>query len=296
MPECRHKTQVAVGSTWWASFRRISAPVQTIGAQGGPWHTRRGFPGMATHFGTGLIESRDGLKLAKLEKAMDTALVQLGFTQLHAGKEPPEQEPEEATAVELLANAEGIIAIRIAEAKPVRDVARLVSNATKTKFHVLVTSGQLYHRRSVRLECRVFIVDGEEAEEQDIIGHHTNEVTDIEHNELRNLDNAIKSRINIANDSLVAAEGSKELKVKKIFRYRLERKKPKFSNARLARLLGQLENCESFEVTREMDQPCVKMVLPGSTVGRSFLKDDELAELEKALQTRPELGHRRVDR
>ncbi|MEM6994224.1 MAG: hypothetical protein AAF721_27160 [Myxococcota bacterium] len=250
---------------------------------------------MATHFGTGLIESRGEIKLPKLEKAMDAALGELGFTQLYAGKEAPEEEPEEATKVELLANGDGIVAIRIGEAKPVRDVARMVSEHSKTKFHVLITAGALYHRRSVQVECRVFAVDGVDVQEQEVVGHHAAEVKDIEHNELRALDNAMRSRINIANDSLLAAEGSKDLKVKKIFRYKLERKKPKFSNARLARLLGQLENCESFEVTREMDQPCVKMVLPGNTVGRSFLKDDELAELEKALQTRPELSHRRVD-
>ncbi|MBL4687885.1 MAG: hypothetical protein JKY37_25065 [Nannocystaceae bacterium] len=250
---------------------------------------------MATHFGTGLIESRGDIKLVKLEKVMDAALRELGFTQLFAGKDGPEEEPEEATKVELLTGADGIVAIRIAEAKPVRDVARIVSEQSKTKFHVLITSGALYHRRSVQVECRVFAVDGAQSEELEIVGHHTAEVKDIEHNELRALDNAMRARINSANDSLLAAEGTADLKVKKNFRYKLERKKPKFSNARLARLLGQLENCESFEVTREMDQPCVKMVLPGNTVGRSFLKDEELVELEKALQTRPELAHRRVD-
>ena len=249
---------------------------------------------MATHFGTGLIESRGDLKPAKLEKAMNTALESLGFKQLYAGKDPPEEEPEEATNVEILANPDGMVAIRIAEAKAVRDVARMVSEETKVALHVLITAGALYHRRSVQVTCRVFAVDGENIEEQEVVGHHAAEVTDIEHNELRALDNAMRSRINTANDSLLAAEGSKDFKVKRIFRYKRERKKPKFSNARLARLLGQLENCESFEVTREMDQPCVKMVLPGSTVGRSFLKDDELEELEKALQTRPELAHRRV--
>ena len=248
---------------------------------------------MATHFGTGLIEARTEIKAAKLEKAMDTALAELGFKQVYAGKDPPEEEPEESTAVELLANAEGVMAIRIGETKAVRDVARLVSEDTGNKLHVLITAGALYHRRSVQVTCRVFAVDGGQSEELEIIGHHAAEVTDIEHNELRALDNAMRARINSANDSLLAAEGSKDLKVKKIFRYRRERKKPKFSNPRLARLLTQLETCETFEVTREMDQPCVKMVLPGNTVGRSFLKDDELAELEEALQTRPELSHRR---
>ena len=251
---------------------------------------------MARNFGTGLIESRGDIKPAKLEKAMDAALAGLGYTQVYAGKDVPAEEPEEAVKVELLANADGVVAIRIGEAKPVRDVARVVSEQTKTKFHVLITFGALYHRRSVQVNCRVFSVDGAESEEQEVIGHHEAEVTDIEHNELRALENALASRIKSANDSLLAAEGSKDLKLKKNFRYKLERKKPKFSNARLARLLGQLENCESFEVTREMDQPCVKMVLPGNTVGRSFLKDDELAELEKALGLRPELSHRRVDK
>lgn len=250
---------------------------------------------MATHFGTGLIESRGDIKAPKLEKAMDAALTELGYTQLHAGKDPPEEEPEEAIKVELLANPDGILAVRIGEAKPVRDVARMMSEGSKTKFLVLLTAGALYHRRSVQVTCRVFSVDGAEIEEQEVVGHHAAEVTDIEHNELRALDNAMRSRINGANDSLLAAEGSKDFKIKKLFRYKLERKKPKFSNARLARLLGQLENCESFEVTREMDQPCVKMVLPGNTVGRSFLKDEELVELERALETRPELSHRRVD-
>ena len=250
---------------------------------------------MATHFGTGLIESRGELKPAKLEKAMDAALSDLGFKQLYAGKEPPEEEPEEATKVELLANADGVVAVRIGDTKPVKDVARIVSESTKTKVVLLLTSGQLYHRRSVQVDCKVYTVDGSEFSEHDIVGHHDAEVTDIEHNELRALDNAMRSRINIANDSLLAAEGSEGLKVKKVFRYKLERKKPKFSNARLGRLLQQLETCETFEVTREMDQPCVKMVLPGNTVGRSFLKDNELEELEAALETRPELAHRRQD-
>lgn len=261
----------------------------------GAWHTRVQTT-MATHFGTGLIETRGEIKAAKLEKAMDKAFSELGYKQLYAGKAPPEEEPEEGcTNVEILDNGDGVLAVRVAEEQPVRDVARVISSEASVNLAVLSTGGSLFGRRSVRVECRKFEVNGGEIEELPVVGQHTSEVTDIEHNELRSLDNALRSRIDTANDSLLAAEGSQGFKVKRIFRYKRERKKPKFSNARLGRLLSQLEHCESFEVTRERDQPVVKLVLPGNTKGMAFLKDEELAELEKALETRPELAHRRVE-
>jgi hypothetical protein len=247
---------------------------------------------MATHFGTGRIETRGEAKLAKLEKAMDKALSELGYKQVYAGKADPDEEPEEATKVQLLEGDE-VLAIRIDEDRVVRDAARHVSRELSCDLLVLLTSGALYGRRSVEVTCRMFEVtpDGEETE-QPVVGQHTAEVKDIEHNELRALDNAMRSRINGANDSLLAAEATDGLTAKKIFRYKREVKKPKFSNARLARLLGQLEKCEHYEVVAEGDRQVVKFEINGMN-GMSYLKEEELAELEKALESRPEITHRR---
>jgi hypothetical protein len=248
---------------------------------------------VATHFGTGLIETRSALKMPKLEKALEGALEELGYKQVYAGKEPPEVEPEEeTTSIELLAGGD-VLGIRINEDRSVRDVARHVSKDTQCELLVLMTSGALYGRRSVEVICRKFEVDrnGEETEHP-VMDSHTAEVTDIEHNELRALDNAIRSRLNGANDSLLAVEATEGLKVKKVYRYRRELKKAKFSNPRLARLLGQLEKCEHFEVHTEGDRMVVKFEINGMN-GMSYLKPDELGELEAALDGRPELAHRR---
>ena len=247
---------------------------------------------VATHFGTGLIETRGALKQPKLEKALENALQELGYKQVYAGKEPPEVEPAEATSIELL-GAGDVLGIRINEDRSVRDVARHVSKETQCQLLVLMTSGALYGRRSVEVICRKFEVDanGEETEFP-VMDQHTAEVTDIEHNELRALDNAMRNRINGANESLLAAEATEGLKTKKIYRYKRELKKPKFSNPRLARLLGQLEKAEHFEVQSEGDRMVVKFEINGMN-GMSYLKPDELGELEKALEDRPELAHRR---
>jgi hypothetical protein len=247
---------------------------------------------MATHFGTGRIETRGEAKLAKLEKAMDNALTELGYKQVYAGKGPPEEEPEEATKIELLAGDE-VVAIRIDEDRSVRDVARHVSVEMGVDLRVLLTSGALYGRRSVEVTCRMFDVtsNGEETEHP-VVGHHTAEVKDIEHNELRQLDNAMRARINGANDSLLASEATEGLAAKKVFRYKREVKKPKFSNPRLARLLAQLEKCEHYEVAAEGDRMVVKFEINGMN-GMSYLKADELEELDKALSRRPEITHRR---
>ena len=135
--------------------------------------------------------------------------------------------------------------------------------------------------------------DGEETE-LEVVGHHTAEVKDIEHNELRALPNAMKNRINGANDSLLAAEATDGLAAKKVFRYKREIKKPKFSNARLARLLGQLEKCEHYQVVPEGERMVVKFEINGMN-GMSYLKVEELEELEKALANRPEIARRKIE-
>jgi hypothetical protein len=251
---------------------------------------------MATLTGTGRIEARNQQKLPRLEKAMEKALDELGYKQLYAGKDPPPEEPEGGIRVELLAGDEGVVAIRIDEDRAVRDVARHVSLDLKSELVVLMTTGALYGRRQVSVRCRKFEVSAAGDEVECAVNeHHTAEVTDIEHNELRALDNAMRSRIHGANDSLLAAEGTGGLKTKKVFRYRREVKKPKFTNARLGRLLEQIETCEWFEVGNEGAQIVVKLHLPGGARGMSYLKAEELVELEAALADRPELLHRRRD-
>jgi hypothetical protein len=66
------------------------------------------------------------------------------------------------------------------------------------------------------------------------------------------------------------------------------------SSKRLGRLIEQIESCETFVIGEERGQPAVKVVLPGAT-STAFLKPDEIAELEKALEGRPELTHRRQE-
>ncbi len=267
---------------------------------------------MAQHWGTGLIESRGELKMAKLEKAMDKALVHLGYQQIYKGKTAPDPDPalpdkdskdkkdkkdkkdhERIIPVELLDNGDGVLAIRVGEEQVVRDLARLVSEEVKVAFRALVTLASLFHRRTVQVKCRKFDVDGSSLEELDVMGHHDADIGDLEHNELRQLDNAMRSRLGDVVDSFTRAEGTQGFKVKKVFRYKRELKKPKFSNARMGRLMTQLERCESFEVVVEGEQHIVKLVLAGGAKSLSYVKPEEVAELEKALEGRPELLRRR---
>lgn len=263
---------------------------------------------MAQHWGLGIIETRGELRMPKLEKAMSKALSHLSYTQTYADKKPPEDEvppdkrdkkkgepePERLAAVELLDNGDGVLAIRTDEEKVVRDLARLVSEETKVPLLVMVTVASLFHRRRVQVECRKFAVDGSEIEEQDVMGHHDADISDLEHNELRQQDNAMRSRLGDVVDSFSRAEGTQGFKVKKVFRFKREVAKPKFSNKRLARLMTQIERCESFEVVVEGEQHIVKLYLQGAT-SLSYVKADEVAELEKALEDRPELQRRRKD-
>lgn len=249
------------------------------------------------HLGTGLIETRgeSPLKLPKLEKALAAALDELGWEQTYAGKAPPEEDPEdEATVFELLANAEGILGIRIAEVTVVRDVARHVHGTVSAPLMVFTTKGTLFGRRSVEVTCRKFEVKEGEVEELPVMVTHTAEVTDLEHNELRQAPNALRARITNANDSLLGAEASADFKLKKVFRYKRAHKKVKFSSPRLGRLMAQVETCEAFEVVHEGDQPIVKVVLSGGAKSLAYLKADELVELEKAIESRPEIARRRA--
>jgi len=248
--------------------------------------------------------------MPKLEKAMDKALVHLGYQQIYKGKTPPDPDPAEpdkdakdkkkekmetdrVVPVELLDNGEGVLAIRVGEEQVVRDLARLVSEDVEVAFRVLVTLASLFHRRTVQVRCRKFDVDGSSLEELDVMGHHDANVGDLEHNELRQLDNAMRSRLGDVVDSFTRAEGTQGFKVKKIFRYKRELKKPKFSNPRTARLMNQLERCESFDVVVEGEQHIVKLVLAGGAKSLSYVKPEDVAELEKALEDRPELLRRR---
>jgi hypothetical protein len=250
---------------------------------------------MALHLGTGLIETRGAIKMPKLQAAMDKVLVELGWEQTYEGKGPPEQDPEdEATDFVILGTADGELAIQISEERVVRDLARMVSEHVDIGFIVFTTAGTLFGRRSVEVTCRKFEVKGGEVEELPVMATHTAEVTDVEHNELRQAPNALRQRIHGANDSMLLAEGTPGFKLKKFFRYRRNKKKPKLSSKRLGRLLEQIEGCESFGIGEEMGQPAVKVMLNGAK-SIAFLKPDEIAEIEKALETRPELVHRRQD-
>ncbi len=253
---------------------------------------------MALHLGTGLIEARGAnpVKMPKLEKALAAGLEQLGWERTYEGKAPPEEDPEdEATEFQLLANPEGVLGIRISEVNVVRDLARLVHKTVEVPLMVFTTKGSLFGRRSVEVKCRKFEIKDGELEELPVMVTHTAEVTDVEHNELRQAPNALRSRINNANDSLLNAEGSADFKLKKILRYKRAHKKVKFSSPRLARLMEQVETCEAFEVVHEGDQPIVKLVLSGGAKSLSYLKAEELAELEKAIEARPEIARRRTD-
>jgi hypothetical protein len=249
---------------------------------------------MALQLGTGIIETRAPTKLAKLQAAMDKVLAELGWEQTYEGKAPPEQPPEdEATEFVLMANAEGALAIQVSEERVVRDLARMISSRLEGPFVVLTTLGKVFGRRSVEVTCRKFEVNGGEVEELPTMPTHTAEVTDFEHNELRQAENALRNRVVGANDSLLQAEGTAGFKLKKVLRYK-RTIQVKVSSKRLGRLIEQIESCETFVIGEERGQPAVKVVLPGAT-STAFLKPDEIAELEKALEGRPELTHRRQE-
>lgn len=253
---------------------------------------------MALHLGTGLIETRGEpqLKMPKLEKALLKALDELGWEQTYSGKTPPEEIDPEDTAVEfvLLANTDGLLAVRIAEVACVRDVARHLHGIVESPLMVFTTKGTLFGRRSVEVTCRKFEVKDGEVEELPVMVTHTAEVTDLEHNELRQSPNALRARIKTANDSMLGAEASADLKDKKVYRYKRAHKKVKFSSPRLGRLMAQIETCEAFEAVLEGEQPIVKVVLSGGAKSLAYLKPDELAELEKAIELRPEIARRRA--
>jgi hypothetical protein len=227
---------------------------------------------------------------------MEKVLSELGWEQTYEGKEPPELDPEdEGTQFELLANAEGILGIRISEERVVRDLARLLSEQLAVPLLVFTTAGALFGRRAVEVKCRKFGVEGGEVEELPVMTTHTAEVTDIEHNELRQAPNALRQRIDGANDSMLEAEGSSGFKTKKFFRYKRNHKKIKWSTPRLGRLMAQIEVCESFEFTEDNAQPVVRVILAGGATSMAYLKAEQLEELEQALQGRPEIEHRRRD-
>lgn len=250
---------------------------------------------MALTLGTGLIETRESLKMPKLATELDKALVELGWEQTYEGKGPPEEDPEdEATQFELQATGEGVLGIQVSEARIVRDLARIVSERLNTKFLVFTTSGSLFGRRSVQVTCRKFEVDSGEVEELPVMVTHTAEVTDVEHNELRQAPNALRQRINGANESLLKAEGTDGFKTKKVLRYKRNLKKIKWSSPRLGRLMTQIEASESFEVVYEGEQPIVKVRHAGAT-SMAYLKPEELEELEGAMSGRPDIEHRRKD-
>jgi hypothetical protein len=250
---------------------------------------------MALRLGTGLIEARGATKAAKLETALDKVLVELGWERTYEGKEPPSPDPADgATPFTIMANDDGMLAIQVGEEPVVRDLARLVSDRIDVPMLVLITTGALFGRRSVEVVCRKFEVVGGQVNELPVMATHTVDVTDVEHNELRQAENALRTRINHANSSLLEVEGTKGFKPKKVFRYKRAIKEAKFGSPRLARLWTQLETAESFSIGQENGQSVVKLLLAGGAKGMSFLKAEEIAELEKALQTRPELQRRRV--
>lgn len=251
---------------------------------------------MAQHWGMGLIEARGELKLPKLEKALDKAFSSLGYQSIYKGKEPPEQEPEEnLTPVDLLENGDGVLGVRVGDQQvPVRDLARLLNEDMAVPLRVLLAEVSLYQRRTVRVECRKFGVDAGKLDEQPVMGHHDADVGDLEHNELRQLENAMRSRLNDVVQSFTSAEGTPGFKIKKVCRYKREVKKAKFTNPRMARLMTQLERCESFSVAKEGEQQVVKLVLAGGATSMSYVKPEDVSELEAALGERPELLRRRT--
>jgi hypothetical protein len=251
---------------------------------------------MALQLGTALIETRGALKLPKLEAAMEKVLVELGWERTYEGKDPPPpaDPPDTATQFVIMANEDGALAIQVNEERVVRDLARMVSERVDVPLLLLMTTGSLFGRRSVEVVCRKYEFKNGEVAELPVMAAHTRDVTDVEHNELRQADSALRQRIDGANESLLRAEGTAGFKSKKVFRYKRVVQQVKFSSPRLARLMEQLEQCEQFQVAFEGEQAVVKLVLPGGAKAMSYMKREELAELEKALQARPELSRRRA--
>jgi hypothetical protein len=247
---------------------------------------------------TALIETRGPYKLPKLESAMEKALADLGWERTYEGKDAPPPvdpaAPDGASQFVLMSNEEGAAAIQINEELVVRDLARIVSEKVDVALLVLLTTGSLFGRRSVEVVCRKFEFKSGESTELTVMAAHTRDVSDVEHNELRQADNALRTRINGANESLLRAEGTAGFKAKKFTKYKRNVQAAKFSSPRLARLMEQLEACETWSVAEEGAQRVVKLVLAGGAKSMSYLKPDELAELEKALSTRPELVRRRA--
>jgi hypothetical protein len=270
-----------------ASFRPIPAV-----AYSGPGTDQE----MALQLGTALIETRGALKLPKLEAAMEKALGELGWERTYEGKDPPPpaDPPDTSTQFVLMANEEGALAIQVNEERVVRDLARIVSEKVDVPLMVLMTTGSLFGRRSVEVVCRKYEFKNGESNELPVMAAHTRDVTDVEHNELRQADSALRTRIDGANESLLRAEGTAGFKSKKVLRYKRVVVPVKFSSPRLARLMEKIEECESFQVLKEGEQEVVKLVLPGGAKSMSYLKREELAELEKGLTTRPELARRRT--
>ncbi len=245
---------------------------------------------------TALIETRGPYKLPKLESAMDKALADLGWERTYEGKEapPPVDPPDGAAHFVLMANEEGAVAIQVNDELVVRDLARIVSEKIDVGLRVLLTTGSLFGRRSVEVVCRKFEFTGGTATELTVMAAHTRDVSDVEHNELRQADNALRTRINGANESLLRAEGTAGFKAKKFTKFKRSLVAPKFSSPRLGRLMEQIEACEGWSVAEEGPQRVVKLVLAGGAKSMSYLKPEELAELEKALSSRPELVRRRT--
>lgn len=244
---------------------------------------------------TALIETRGPFKLPKLETAMEKALADLGWERTYEGKDAaPADVADGASSFVLMSNEEGAAAIQLNDELVVRDLARIVSEKIDVALLVLVTTGSLFGRRSVEVVCRKFEFRSGTATELPVMAAHTRDVTDVEQNELRQADNALRNRINGANDSLLRAEGTAGFKAKKFTRFKRNLKEVKFSSPRLARLMDQLEACESWSVADEGAQKIVKLVLAGGAKSMSYVKPEELAELEKALSSRPELVRRRA--
>jgi len=251
---------------------------------------------MALHLGTGLIETRGPIELPQLEGLVDKVLTELGFERTYEGREaPPDETPDDSTVgFRLLANGHGVLGVEISEVRVVRDLARMISGQAEIPLLVFTTQGSLFGRRTVEVTCRKFEVRGESIEELPVMSTHTAEVTDVEHNELRQAPNALQQRIDGANQALLKAEGTAGLEPKRVLRYRRVPKKIAWSSPRLERLMQQLERCESFEFSEDRGQPVVRVELAGAK-SMSYLKAGELDELERALEGRPEISRRRVD-
>ncbi len=260
-------------------------------------HTPGSFRPMATlRQATAIIETRGPCKLPKLESAMEKALVDLGWERTYEGKEaaPPVDPPDGAAQFVLMVNEEGAAAIQTNEELVVRDLSRIVSEKLDVPLLVLLTTGSIFGRRSVEVVCRKFEFTSGQATELPVMAAHTRDVSDVEQNELRQSDNALRARVNGANESLLRAEGTAGFKAKKFTKFKRNLQAVKFSSPRLSRLMEQIEACESWSVAEAGAQRIVKLVLAGGAKSMSYVKPDELAEIDKALSSRPELVRRRT--